>query len=74
MRTRFAIGALVALKNPLPHESRGPWRVSGAKLNAAPVQYQLMRDRKAMKPAQLSADENELELYDRARHETTHQV
>lgn len=72
MRSRFSIGAKVALKHPLPQESCGPWRVTGMKLHVVPVQYELVRDRKAMKPATLKADENELEPFDRALHESIH--
>lgn len=55
------VGSIVSLKNPLPGEPSGPWKVLGVKLNAAPPVYKLLRETKrAGKPSIISADEGEL--------------
>lgn len=66
------LGAEVALKNPLPGEPQGPWKVVGVKLNTAPPQYKLFH-KGAGKGRFIEADEGELLGYAEAR-TVSHQV
>lgn len=63
MRTRYLLGNQVDLKEPMPSESKGPWRVAGVKLHIAPTEYTLARTNKRMTPAFLVVDEPEIELH-----------
>ncbi len=60
----YRLGDAVELKNPLPGEPRGPWKVLGVKLNRAPPSYNLLHQG-AGRAKKIVADEGELVSYRR---------
>lgn len=56
------LGAQVVLKNPLPSEPRGPWKVVGVKTTKAPPEYKLFY-KEVGKGRFIDADEGELLAY-----------
>lgn len=66
------LGAEVAIKNPLPGEVKGPWKVVGIKTTKAPPEYKLFY-KGAGRGQFISADEGELLPYAEAQM-VSHQV
>lgn len=62
----YLLGAEVALKNPLPGEPKGPWKVVGIKATKAPPEYKLFH-KGVGKGRFIEADEGELFAYQETR-------